>query len=94
MLEMKKVSSKILGTMTYSDSLSSVSNIINQGEEKSEKNFNITITYKNNVIRSKKINKLESNLMSALIEPNDSDSRKRHVKRLIYGESVISKEKK
>ena len=94
MLEMKKVSSKILRTMTYSDSLSSGSNIINQVEEKSEKNFNITITYKNNVIRSKKINKLESNLMSALIEPRDCDSRKRHVKRLIYGESVISKEKK
>ena len=37
-------------------------------------------------LASKKLNKLESSLMKTFVDPIDSDSRKRYIKRWIYGE--------
>tara|TARA_Y100001968_G_C19168288_1_gene624330 strand:- start:300 stop:548 length:249 start_codon:yes stop_codon:yes gene_type:complete len=78
--------------MNYSEDLLLLSkssiNPIDAVEDKTEKNITVKRARQNNVIRSKKIHKLETNLMSALLDSVDSDSRKRHVKRLIYGENV------
>tara|TARA_Y100001968_G_C19366607_1_gene722873 strand:- start:99 stop:341 length:243 start_codon:yes stop_codon:yes gene_type:complete len=56
-----------------------------------DNNLDLDHSYDKGVQRSKKLHKLENDLMEVLIDPVDSESRKRHVKRLIYGEGFSIK---
>ena len=43
---------------------------------------------------TKKIRSLEKGLMKALLDPLDSDQRKRYVKRWLYGEAIPTQKQK